>query len=229
MYRYWGTRTQLAQFCFQIETIFKLFDRLLDERFVGCKMAKTNIANLKTALSFRRKFSLHQTLYWSSNNRWVWLQVWHHSWYYFGWITQSSTMQLYWYGQDRAIWYGPYHRACCLQYDILRNFCKHIRKISSLEKMRQSVCSEVRFWYRWLCLRYLQATLPEFRFFCEVWFWYCFCNRDFGIIARFAEVKNPQKSQVMYTDADGHENLYQYFNLSRNYKSEQNRQILFYL
>ena len=33
----------------------------------------------------------------------------------------------------------------------------------------------------------------------------------------------------MYTDADGHENLYQYFNLSRNYKSEQNRQILFYL
>ena len=159
----------------------------------------------------------------------MWLQVWHHPWYYFGWITQSSTMQLYWYGQDRAIWYGPYHRACCLQYDILRNFCKHIRKISSLEKMRQSVCSEVRFWYRWLCLRYLQATLPEFRFFCEVWFWYCFCNRDFGIIARFAEVKNPQKSQVMYTDADGHENLYQYFNLSRNYKSEQNRQILFYL
>ena len=37
------------------------------------------------------------------------------------------------------------------------------------------------------------------------------------------------KSQVMYTDADGHENLYQYFNLSRNYKSEQNRLILFYL
>ena len=93
---------------------------------------------------------------------------------------------------------GPYHIACCLQYDIRRNFCKHIRKISSLEKMRQSVCSEVRFWYRWLCLRYLQATLPEFRFFCEVGFWYCFCGRDFGIVARFAHVKNPQKSSDVY-------------------------------
>ena len=138
------------------------------------KWWKTEITNLKAVFSFGRKFSLHQTLYWSSNNRRVWLQIWHHPWYYFGWVTQrSSTMQLHWYGQDWAI---------CIR-NILHICYKHIRKISSMKKMWQSVCSEVCFWYRWFCLRYLQATLSKSWFFCKVWFRRCFC-RDFRTESR---------------------------------------------
>ena len=77
-------------------------------------------SNLKAVFSFGRKFSLHQTLYRSSNNRRVWLQIWHYPWYYFGWVTQrSSTMQLHWYGQDWAICIQ--HAIFCISVTISEN------------------------------------------------------------------------------------------------------------